>query len=88
MRCPHCGRKSVVNHVTIRWLHVKGSFVPERGYYCTACGNAFEEAPPAAGEFAFRSVEIAAVSDAVRRLQESADVVIVRHKTGVREVLY
>lgn len=88
MRCPHCGRKSIVNHVTIRWLHVKGSFTPERGYYCTACGNAFEEALPAAGEFAFRSVQVGAISDAVRRLQESADVVVVQHKTGIREVLY
>jgi DNA-directed RNA polymerase subunit RPC12/RpoP len=88
MRCPHCGRKSIVSHVTIRWLHVKGSFVPERGYYCTACGNAFEDAVPAGGEFTFRSVEVPAISDAVRRLQETADVVVVRHKTGTREVLY
>ncbi len=88
MRCPQCGKQTVISHVTIRWLQVKGSFLPERGYYCTACGNAFEDGLPSRGEFAFRSVQVAAVSDALRRLQESADVVVVRHKTGVREILY
>ncbi len=88
MRCPRCGRQTVISHVTIRWVQVKGSFLPERGYYCTACGNAFEAAAPARDEFAFRSVHVDAMSDALRRLQESGDIVVVRHKTGVREVLY
>ncbi len=88
MRCPQCGKQAVVGHVTIRWIQLRGSFLPERGYYCTACGNAFEDVLPSAGEFAFGSVHVDAVSDAVRRLQESADLVVVRHKTGVREVLY
>ncbi len=88
MRCPQCGKQAVVGHVTIRWIQVKGSFLPERGYYCTACGNAFEDALPSPGEFSFRSVHVDAVSDALRRLQESADLVVVRHKTGAREVLY
>jgi len=88
MRCPHCSRQTIIGHVTIRWLHVKGSLVPERGYYCTACGNAFDEVLPAAGEFAFRSVRVETVSDAVQSLQENGDVVVIRHKTGTREVLY
>jgi DNA-directed RNA polymerase subunit RPC12/RpoP len=88
MRCPKCGKQSVISHVTIRWIQLKGSFLPERGYYCTACGNTFADAAPSRGEFAFRSVQVATVSDALRRLQESADLVVVRHKTGLREVLY
>lgn len=88
MRCPQCGKQTVISHVTIRWLQVKGSLLPERGFYCTACGNAFDEAAPSRGEFSFQSVHVDAVSDALRRLQESADVVVVRHKTGTREVLY
>lgn len=88
MRCPNCRKQTVIRHVTIRWVHVKGAFLPERGFYCTACGTAFEDAPPARSDFAFRSVQVETVSDALRRLQESADVVVVRHKSGVREVLY
>lgn len=88
MRCPHCGKQTVINQVTIRWTNVKGSFLPERGFYCTACGTAFEEAPPVRSDFAFRSVQVVMMSDALRRLQESADLIVVRHKTGVREVLF
>ncbi|HLJ62401.1 MAG TPA: hypothetical protein VKZ50_22000 [bacterium] len=88
MRCPRCGRQAIVGHVTIRWLQVKGALLPERGYYCTACGHAFDEVAPRPGDFAFRSVRVDAMSDALRRLQENADVVVVRHKTGTREVLY
>jgi DNA-directed RNA polymerase subunit RPC12/RpoP len=88
MRCPQCGKQTVISHVTIRWLQVKGSFLPERGYYCTACGNAFEDGHLSRSGFSFRSVQVKAMSDALRRLQESADVVVVRHKTGEREVLY
>jgi len=74
--------------VTIRWAHARGSVVPERGYYCVACGNAFDEPRPQRGSFTFRSVQVPAVTPAIRRLQESADVVVVRHRTGMREVLY
>ncbi len=90
MRCPHCGKQAVISHVTIRWVHVKGSLLPERGFYCTACGTAFEDAPapPARSDFAFRSVHVDALNDALRSLQESADLVVVRYKSGVREVLY
>ncbi len=88
MRCPHCGRQTVIRHVTIRWVQVKGSYLPERGSYCTACGTAFEDAPPVARDFVFRSVQVSTISDAVRRLQESADLIVVRHKSGVREVVY
>lgn len=90
MRCPHCGKQALISRVTIRWVHVRGSLLPERGFYCTACGTAFEDAAPAPArsDFAFRSVHVNAMSDALRRLQESADLVVVRLKSGVREVLY
>jgi uncharacterized protein YlaI len=88
VRCPQCGRPNVISHVTVRWAHVRGSLVPERGYYCVACGNAFDEPRPQRGSFVFRSVQVSAVTPAIRRLQESADVVVVRHRTGMREVLY
>ncbi|HXX39649.1 MAG TPA: hypothetical protein VEP50_16120 [bacterium] len=88
MRCPRCGRQTIVGHVTIRWLQAKGSLLPERGYYCTACGHAFDEMIPQRGDFAFQSVRVDSMSDALRRLQENGDVVVVRHKGGVREVLY
>jgi hypothetical protein len=77
-----------VSHVTIRWAHARGSLVPERGYYCVACGNAFDEPRPQRGSFTFHSVQVPSVTSAIRRLQESADVVVVRHRTGMREVLY
>ena len=88
MRCPQCGRPNVVSHVTIRWAHARGSLVPERGYYCVACGNAFDEPRPQRGSFTFHSVQVPAVTSAIRRLQENADVVVVRHRTGMREVVY
>ncbi|HLY23948.1 MAG TPA: hypothetical protein VKT83_15890 [bacterium] len=88
VRCPQCGRPNVVSHVTIRWAHARGSLVPERGYYCVACGNAFDEPRPQRGSFTFHSVQVPSVTSAIRRLQESADVVVVRHRTGMREVLY
>lgn len=88
MRCPHCGRPNVVSHVTVRWTQARGALVPERGYYCTACGNAFDEMRPRPGDFAFRSIQVSSISSAIRRLQESADLVVVRHRTGIREVLY
>ena len=58
---------------TIRWTHARSSLVPERGYYCVACGNAFDEPRPQRGSFAFRSVQVTAVTPAIRRLQESAE---------------
>jgi len=88
MRCPHCGKRSVISHVTVRWSQVKGSFLPSRGHYCTACKTAFDDERAAAREFAFQSVRIDAMTDALRRLQESADVIIVRHRSGAREVVF
>ncbi|HLW59960.1 MAG TPA: hypothetical protein VKV57_08550 [bacterium] len=88
MRCPNCGKRSVINHVTVRWSQVKGSFLPARGHYCTACKTAFEDERTGSADFAFRSVRVDTMTDALRRLQESADVVIVRHKAGGREVLF
>ncbi len=88
MRCPHCGKQSVISHVTVRWSQGKGSFLPTRGHYCTACKTAFEDERPVARGFAFQSVRIDAMTDALRRLQESADVIVVRHRGGAREVLF
>jgi DNA-directed RNA polymerase subunit RPC12/RpoP len=88
MRCPQCGRPNVVSHVTIRWTQTRGALVPERGYYCVACGNAFDEPRPQRGSFAFRSLQVSSITPAILRLQESGDVVVVRHRTGMREVLY
>lgn len=88
MRCPHCGKRSVISHVTVRWNQVKGSFFPSRGHYCTACKTAFEDERAAPRQFGFRSVRIEAISDAIRRLQESGDVIVVRHRSGAREVLF
>ena len=67
---------------------MKGSFLPARGHYCTACKAAFEDECPDKGEFAFQSVRVDAMTDALRRLQESADLVVVRHRAGGREVLF
>jgi Ni,Fe-hydrogenase I small subunit len=88
MRCPHCGKRSVISHVTVRWNQVKGSFLPSRGHYCTACKTAFEDERAAVREFTFQSVRIDAMTEALRRLQESADVIVVRHRSGVREVVF
>ena len=88
MRCPHCGKRSVISHVTVRWNQVKGSFLPSRGHYCTACKTAFEDERAATRGFTFQSVRIDAMTEALRRLQESADVIVVRHRSGVREVVF
>jgi len=88
MRCPNCGKRSVISHVTVRWNQVRGALLPARGHYCTACKTAFEGEPVRSGEFGFRSVRVDAMTDAILRLQESADLIVVRHKTGLREVLF
>ncbi|HEX9244589.1 MAG: hypothetical protein E6H00_13360 [Bacillati bacterium ANGP1] len=88
MRCPHCGKRSVISHVTVRWNQVRGLLIPTRGHYCTSCKTAFETVRPAESDFAFGSVRVDAMTDALRRLQENADLVVVRHKTGAREVLF
>jgi len=87
MRCPHCGKRSVINHVTVRWNQVRGSFLPSRGHYCTACKTAFA-AGGAERDFAFHSVRIDEMTDALRRLQQSADLIVVRHRSGTCEVLF
>jgi len=88
MRCPNCGKRSVISHVTVRWNQANGVYQPARGHYCIACKTAFEDAHLPKKDFAFRSVRVTAMTDALRRLQESADLVVVRHRTGEREVLF
>ena len=88
MRCPNCGKRSVISHVTVRWNQANGVYQPARGHYCIACKTAFEDAHLPKKDFAFRSVRVSAMTDALRRLQESADLVVVRHRTGEREVLF
>jgi len=88
MRCPNCGKQSVIRSVTVRWSQSRGAMIPERGHFCTACKKGFEDERPPSGELAFQSVKVDGMTDALRYLQESADLVVVRHKTGVREVLF
>lgn len=86
--CPHCGSEKVVANVTVRWRQARGSgrFQPERGLFCTACGKGFKGIGRE-GE-GFRSVRVGRVTPALRKLQQSGDLVVVRHRNGITEVLF
>ncbi len=86
MDCPYCGSPNVVPNVTIRWSQVRGAFEPRRGAYCTACGKSFEGRTR--GEFVLQAVLIERITPAIRSLQESGDVIVVRHRSGILELLY
>lgn len=86
MDCPYCGSPNVVPNVTIRWSQVRGVFVPRRGAYCTSCGKAFEGR--GGGELALRSVLIERITPAIRSLQESGDLIVIRHRNGTLELVY
>ncbi len=86
MQCPYCRSRHVIANVTVRWSHVQGRLRPERGSFCTRCSRPFTPAPP--GDLSFGSVRVNDVGPALYSLQRSADVVIVRHRTGVPEVLF
>lgn len=86
MECPHCGSENVVPNITIRWSQVRGVFLPRRGNYCTACGKSFEGQVPE--EMAIRTVVLEELTPAIRSLQESGDVIVVRHRNGTHEVIF
>lgn len=86
LECPHCGSDKVVSNVTIRWNQTRGAFVPGRASYCTSCGKGFHRRPP--GEFGFRTVRVKGMTRALWRLQQSGDLIVVRHRNGVTEVLF
>lgn len=86
MDCPYCGSPNVVPNVTIRWSQGRGAFEPRRGVYCTSCGKSFEGR--VRGEFVFQTVLIERITPAIRSLQESGDVIVVRHRSGLLELLY
>ncbi len=84
--CPHCGSDKVVKNITVRWSQVRGTFQPERGIFCTACGKAFRGGDQ--DEAGFRTVRVQEITPALRKLQQSGDLVVVRHRNGVTEVIY
>ncbi|MGH2349178.1 MAG: hypothetical protein ACRDFT_06910 [bacterium] len=86
MNCPTCGSAKVLSNVTIAWVHVRDSLLPERGHFCTSCSKPFHA--PLAGTIPFGTVRVRAISPALLRLQESADLVVIRHRAGVKEVVY
>jgi|GEM_PF-540529 hypothetical protein len=86
MTCPYCNSENVVQNVTVRWSQVRGVFVPKRGHYCTTCGKSFD--PPASDGLSLSTVILEEVTPAIRKLQESGDVIVVRHRDGVHEVIY
>jgi len=84
--CPHCGSEKVVTNITVRWNQTRGTFLPERGTFCTACGKAFKGRDR--GEWGFHTVRVAGMTSALRKLQQSGDLVVVRHRNGVTEVVF
>ncbi|MDR7468148.1 MAG: hypothetical protein QN141_11030 [Armatimonadota bacterium] len=76
----------MISNITIRWRQVQGAFLSERGHFCFRCGRPFQ--PGSNGELAFRTVRVDAVSPAVRSLQATADVIVVRYRNGATEILY
>ena len=86
MKCPQCGSRHVVSNITIRWNQVKGSFHSERGHFCFRCGRPFQ--PAQAGEISLRSIRVPEATPAMRSLQASGDMMVVRYRNGVTEILF
>ena len=84
--CPHCGSDKVVNNITVRWNQTRGAFHPERGIFCTTCGKAFKGSDR--GEAGFHAVRVEGMTPALSKLQQNGDLVVVRHRNGVTEVIY
>jgi len=85
LKCPQCGSRHVISNITIRWRQVRGAFLSERGHFCFRCGRPFQ--PGSNGELAFRTVRVDTVSPAIRSLQATADVIVVRYRNGATEIL-
>jgi DNA-directed RNA polymerase subunit RPC12/RpoP len=86
MKCPNCGSVKVLSNVTVAWVQIRASILPERGYFCTSCSKPFRARQ--GGDIALSTVRVSAISPALLRLQENADLVVVRHRAGVKEVIY
>lgn len=86
MTCPHCGSRHILSNVTIRWVHLRGALLPERGHFCTGCRKPF--AAPMNGDLALQAVRVTEVTPAVHSLQRSGDVVVVRYRSGAQEIVY
>ncbi len=86
MRCPYCGDRYVLCDITIRWSYLKGRLRSERGHFCTGCGRSFPRGT--ADDLALCAVQVADISPALYSLQRSGDVVIIRHRAGLSEVLF
>lgn len=86
MNCPTCGSAKVLSNVTVAWVQIRDSLLPERGHFCTSCSKPFRA--PRAGDIAFSTVRVNTISPALLRLQENADLVVVRYRAGVKEVIY
>jgi transposase-like protein len=86
MTCPYCNSENVVCNVTIRWNQIRGVFVPRRGHYCTTCGKSFDPSPE--DGLSLSAVVLEEITPAIRKLQESGDVIVVRHRDGLHEVVY
>ncbi len=86
--CPHCGSEKVVANVTVRWKQARatGAFHSERGLFCTACGKGFRVI--SRGGEGFRTVRVGRMTPALSKLQQSGDLVVVRHRNGVTEVVF
>lgn len=84
--CPHCGSEKVVANITVRWNQTRATFLPERGIFCTTCGKAFKGRDR--GELGFRTVRVSGMTPALRKLQQSGNLVVVRHRNGITEVVF
>ena len=86
VNCPTCGTAKILSNITVAWVQAGDSLLPERGHFCTSCSKPFKA--PLNGDIPFGAVRIRTISPALLRLQESADLVVVRHRAGVKEVIY
>ena len=86
VNCPVCGSAKVLSNVTVAWVQIRDSLLPERGHFCTSCSKPFQARP--AGDLAFRAIRVNDISPALLRLQENADLIVVRYRAGGKEVIY
>lgn len=84
--CPHCGSDKVVVNITVRWNQSRSMFQPQRGNFCTTCGKAFDGGTTS--ELGFRTVRVDRMTPELAKLQSNGDLIVVRHRNGVTEVLY
>lgn len=73
-------------HVTLRWLQARNLLVPERGHFCITCHKGFS--PRSRQRQGFSAVSVTTVSSAVWALQQSGDLMVVRHRDGLNEIVF